>query len=128
MSRHPRAALAAAVVVAAFTHAPAAATERATLKVTARVVDRCTIEVPSRVPQRFWHDRRDQPWRFVRQDCRGGPPLRVHAEEVLGPRLRERLLAQARQHFLAQVRQDGGRVRETRHPDRDDLVLITITY
>jgi hypothetical protein len=127
MSRHALAALA-AVVVAAFTLAPAAASERATLKVTARVVERCTIEVPSRVPQRLWHDRQDQPWRFVRQQCGGGPPVRVHAEEVLGPRLRERFLAQAREHFLAEARADGGQVREAPHPTRDDLVLITITY
>ena len=80
------------------------------------------------MPQRFWHDRRDQPWRFVRQDCRGGPPFRVHAEEVLLPRLRERLLALAQQHFLAQARRDGGRVNRAPHPGRDDLVLITITY
>ena len=128
MSRHARAALAAAVVVAAFTLAPAAAAERATLKVTARVVDRCTIEVPARVPKPLWHDRRDEPWRFVRQQCRGGPPFRVHAEKVRGPRLRERFLAQARRHFLAQAREDGGRLHEARHPGRDDLVLLTITY
>jgi hypothetical protein len=120
MSRHARAALAAAVVVAAFTHAPAAAGERATLKVTARVVDRCTVEVPFQVPPGLWRSRRHQPWRLVRHDCRGGPPFRIDARSVLISHLRARLPAHSDP--------DGGRVHEVRHPTRDDVVLITITY
>ena len=124
MSRHVRAALAAAVVVAAFTLAPAAAGERATLKVTARVVDRCTVKVPFRVPPGLWRDRRHQPWRLVRHECEGGPPFRIDARSVLISHLRARLPVDLR----PDVRPDGGRVIEVRHPTRDDVVLITITY
>ena len=120
MLRHARAALAAAVVVAAFTLAPAMAGERATLKVTARVVDRCTVEVPPRIPPGLWRDRKHQLWRFVRHECRGGPPVRVEARRVLISHLRERL--------QAHLGPEGGRVHEVRHPTRDDVVLITITY
>jgi hypothetical protein len=120
MSRHARAALAAVMVVAAFTLAPATAAERATLKVTARVVDRCTIEVPSRVAPGLWQDRQHQPWRFLRHECHAKLPFWVDARRVLVEHLRER--------FLAQVRDDGGRVHEVRHPQRDDVVLITVTY
>jgi hypothetical protein len=119
MSRHARAALAAVMVVAAFTLAPAAAAERATLKVTARVVDRCTVEVPSLVAAGLWQDRQHQPWQLVRHECHA-MPFRIDARRVQGLRLPER--------FLAQVRDDGGRVHELRHPARDDVVLITITY
>ena len=120
MSRHARAALAAAVVVAAFTLAPAAAGERATLKVTARVVDRCTVAVPIQVPPGLWRDRQHQPWRFVRHECQGGPSFRVDARSVLISHLRERL--------QAHLGPEGDRVHEVRHPTRDDVVLITITY
>jgi hypothetical protein len=120
MLRDARAALAAVMVVAAFTLAPAAAGERATLKVTARVVDRCTVEVPSSVPPWLWRDRQHQPWRFVRHECQAKPPFWVHAKRVLGLHLRERLLAHARH--------GDGRLHEVRHPSRDDVVLITITY
>jgi hypothetical protein len=121
MSAHARAALAAAVVVAAFALAPAAAGERATLRVTARVVDRCTVTVPGHVPLRLWRDRRHQPWRFVRHDCRGRPPLRIDARALL-----EQLRDQLRDH-LDGLR-DRARVHKGRHPHRDDVVLITITY
>jgi hypothetical protein len=120
MSRHARAALAAAVVVAAFTLAPAAAGERATLKVTARVVDRCTVAVPIQVPPGLWRDRQHQPWRFVRHECQGRPWFRVDARSVLIEHVRERL--------QAHLGREGGRVHEVRHPTRDDVVLITITY
>ena len=128
MLRHARAALAAAVVVAAFTLAPAMAGERATLKVTARVVDRCTVEVPLRIPPGLWRDRKHQLWRFVRHECRGGPPVRVEARRVLISHLRERLLANAHRDRRPDVRADGGRVVEAQHPIRDNVVLITITY
>jgi len=128
MLRHARAALAAAVVVAAFTLAPAMAGERATLKVTARVVDRCTVEVPPRIPPGLWRDRKHQLWRFVRHECRGGPPVRVEARRVLISHLRERLLANAHRDRRPDVRADGGRVVEAQHPIRDNVVLITITY
>jgi hypothetical protein len=132
MLRHVRAALAAAVVVAAFTLAPAAAGERATLRVTARVVDRCTIDVPFQIPPGLWRDRKHQLWRLVRHECRSGPPIRVDARRVLISHLRERLLASAhrdrRPDMRSDVRQDGGRVVEVRHPIRDNVVLITITY
>jgi hypothetical protein len=124
MSRHARAALAAAVVVAAFTLQPAAAGERATLKVTARVVDRCTVEVPFQVPPGLWRDRRHQPWRLVRHECRGGPPFRIDARSVLLSHLRARLA----DHLRPNAHDDGGHVQEVRHPTRDDVVLITITY
>jgi hypothetical protein len=118
MSGHARAALAAALVVAAFTLAPpAAAGERATLKVTARVVDRCTITVPPWLPPGLWRDRRHQPWHFVRHECHGRPPFRIDVR-VLLEELRERLEG---------LRQRG-RVHKARHPSRDDVVLITITY
>jgi hypothetical protein len=120
MSCQARAVFAAAVVVAAFTLAPAAAGERATLKVTARVVDRCTVEVPFQLPPGLWRDRQHQPWRLVRHECRGGPPFRVDAVKVLLEQLRERL--------LAHLGPRGARVLEVRHPSRDDVVLITITY
>jgi hypothetical protein len=119
MSRHARAALAAAVVVAAFTLAPAAAAERATLKVTARVVDRCTIEVPVRVPPGLWRDG-EEPWHLVRHACKGASPLRVRAERLP--------LAHLHDAILAAVRQGAARVHEVRHPTRADVVLITITY
>jgi hypothetical protein len=120
MSRHAQAALAAAVVVAAFTLAPAAAGERATLKVTARVVDRCTVAVPFQIPPGLWRDRQHQPWRFVRHECQARPWFRVDARTVLVEHARERL----RSH----PGPDGGRVHEVRHPTRDDVVLITIIY
>jgi hypothetical protein len=120
MLRQARVALAAAVVVAAFTLAPAAAGERATLKVTARVVDRCTVEVPFQIPPGLWRDRQHQPWRFVRHKCHGGPPFWVDFRRTLIEHLRERL----RTHR----RYDGGRVHEVRHPTRADVVLITISY
>jgi hypothetical protein len=128
MLRQARAALAAAVVVAAFTLAPAAAGERATLKVTARVVDRCTIDVPFQIPPERWRDRKRQLWRLVRHECRSGPPIRVDARPVLISQLRERLLASAHRDRRSDVRADGGRVVEMRHPIRDNVVLITITY
>lgn len=132
MSRHARAALAAAAVVVAFTLAPATAGERATLKVTARVVDRCTVGVPFQLPPGLWRDRQQQPWHFVRHECQGGPPLRVDAVRVLVDQLRARLPAPARPGARPEVRpdlrDDGGRVHEVRHPTRDDVVLITITY
>jgi hypothetical protein len=120
MPRHARAAVAVAMAVAAFTLAPAAAAERATLKVTARVVDRCTVELPSRVSPGLWRDRQHQPWRFLRHECHGKTPFWIDARKVLIEQLRER--------FWAQVRHDGGRVHEVRHPQRDDVVLITVTY
>ena len=120
MSCQARAALAAAVVVAAFTLAPAAAAERATLKVTARVVDRCVFEVPPSVPPGLWRDRRHPPGRFVRHECQGRPWFRVDARSVLVEHMRERL--------QAHPGPDGGRVHEVRHPTRDDVVLITIIY
>ena len=120
MSCQARVALVAAAVAAAFTLAPASAAERATLKVTARVVDRCIVEVPFQIPPWLWRDRQHQPWRFVRHECQGGPPFRVDARHVLVEQLRERL--------HAHPRPDGGRVHEVRHPTRDDVVLITITY
>jgi hypothetical protein len=120
MSCQARAALAAAVVVAAFALQPAAAGQRATLKVTARVVDRCTVEVPFQVPPGLWRDRRHQPWRLVRHECQGGPPFRIDARSVLISLLRERL--------PLDVHRDGGRVLEVRHPTHDDVVLITVTY
>jgi hypothetical protein len=119
MLRHARAALA-AVAVAAFTLAPAVAGERATLKVTARVVDRCTVEVPSRVPPWVWRDRSDEPWRFVRHRCHGKPPFWVDARRVL--------LAYRRDRIREGSGDDGRRVHEMRHPTRDDVVLITISY
>ena len=120
MPRHARAALAVAMVVAAFTLTPAAAAERATLKVTARVVDRCTVAVPSRISPGLWHDRQHQPSRLLRHECHSDTSFWVDARQVLIEPLRER--------FWAQVRHDGGRVHEVRHPQRDDVVLITVTY
>lgn len=121
MSAHARAALAAAVVAAAFAFAPAAAGERATLRVTARVVERCTVTVPGHVPARLWRDRRHQPWRFVQHDCHRRPPLRIDARA---------LLDQLRDHLRDRLEDlhDRGRVDKRRHPNRDDVVLITITY
>jgi hypothetical protein len=120
MPRHARAALAVAMVVAAFTPTPAAAAERATLKVTARVVDGCTVEVPSRVPPVLWQDRQHEPWRFLRHACHGKRPFWIDARNVLIEQLRER--------SWAQVRHVGRRVHEVRHPQRADVVLITVTY
>ena len=128
MSRQARAVLAAAVIVAAFTLAPAMAGERATLKVTARVVDRCTVAVPPWIPPGLWRNREHQPWRFVRHECRGGPPVRVEARRVLISHLRERLLANAHRDRRPDVRADGSRVVEAQHPIRDNVVLITIAY
>lgn len=116
MSGHARAALAAALVVAAFTLAPAAAGERATLRVTARVVDRCTVTVPPWLPPGLWRDHRHQPWHFVRHDCHGGPPFRIDAKSLV-EQLRARVDLR-----------DRGRVDNGRHPSRHDVVLITITY
>jgi hypothetical protein len=115
MSAHARAALVAAVLVAAFALAPAAAGERATLKVTARVVDRCTVTVPVHVPAWLWRDHRHQPWRFVRHDCHGWPPFRIHARAFL-------------EHLRERVEDLRARVHRGRHPSRDDVVLITISY
>jgi hypothetical protein len=120
MPRHARAALAVAMVVAAFTLTPAAAAERATLKVTARVVDRCTVEVPSLISPGLWRDRQHQPWRFLRHECHSRSPFWVDARRVPSEQLRE--------HFWAQARHDGGRVHEGRHPQRGDVVVITVTY
>jgi hypothetical protein len=117
MSGHARAALAAALVVAASTLAPAAAGERATLTVTARVVDRCSFTVPGHVPWGLWRDRGHQPWRFVRHDCHGRPPFRIDARALV-EQLRARL----------EDLRDRGRVHKDRHPSRHDVVLITITY
>lgn len=130
MSRHFCAALAAAMLVAAAP-APAAAGERATLRVTARVVDRCTVEVPFRVPPWVWRDRRHQPWRFVHHDCRDKPW--IHAKEVLLERLRARFerfddWLDDRRAQQAQWHDHGARLREARHPSRRNVVLITITY
>jgi hypothetical protein len=127
MSRHARAALAAAVVVAAFALAPATAAERATLKVTARVVDRCTVEVPSKAPPGLGGDRK-QPWPLVRHECQGAAPLRVEAARVLVEQLRARLPGDGRPELLPGRGGDGGRVVEAQHPTRPDVVLITITY
>jgi hypothetical protein len=120
MLRHARAALAAAVVVATFALAPAMAGQRATLKVTARVENRCTVEVPPRVPPWVWRDWRHRPRHFVHHRCHGKAPFRVHAQNVLFERVRDR--------FWSPSRHDNRRVRESRHPSRHDVVLITITY
>jgi hypothetical protein len=119
MSRLARAALAAAVVAAAFTLAPAAAGERATLKVSARVVDRCTVAVPPQVPPWLWRDHAHQPWRFVRHECRGRPPFWIDARRILLEHLRDHRRA---------IRRHWAGVHKARHPTRDDVVLITITY
>ena len=120
MSCQARAALVAAAVAAAFTLAPAAAAERATLKVTARVVDHCIVEVPFQIPPWLWRDRQHQPWRFVRHDCQGKPPFWID--------VRRMLLDDLRGFLQAHLRREGARVLEVRHPTRDDVVLITITY
>jgi hypothetical protein len=120
MPRQLAAALGAVMVVAAFTLAPALAGERATLKVTARVVDRCTVEVPASIPPWLWRDRGHQPWRLVHQRCHGKPPFWVHAKKVLLEHLRD--------HSWPGRGRDHGRRHETRHPSRYDVVLITITY
>ncbi len=120
MLRHARAAFAAAVVVAAFTLAPAMAGQRATLKVTARVEDRCTVEVPPRVPPWVWRDWRDRPRHFVHHRCHGKPSFWVDARRVLFEQVRDR--------FRSPSRHDNPRVHEARHPTRHDVVLITITY
>jgi hypothetical protein len=120
MLRRLCAALGAAMLVATLALAPATAAERATLKVTALVVDRCTVEVPFWVPPGLWRDQQREPWRFVRHECRGKPPFWVHARKVWFEHLRDR--------YLAHASDRGGWRHEQRHPTRNDLVLITITY
>lgn len=120
MSRHLCAAMALAALAMAGTLAPALAGERATLRVTARVVDRCTFEVPSHIPPWLWRQREREAWRFVRQTCPGLPPFLVHAKKILLEQLRDR--------YLAHVSGRDARVHETRHPIRRDVVLITISY
>jgi hypothetical protein len=114
------AALGAVMLVATLALAPAAAAERATLKVTARVVERCTVGVPSWVPPGLWRARQRAPWRFVRHECGGKPPFWVHAEKVWFEWLRDRY----REHASDR----GGRRHEQPHPTRHDVVLITVTY
>jgi hypothetical protein len=128
MSRHARAALAAAVVVAAFALAPAQAGERATLKVSARVVDRCTIEVPRTLPPGPWHERAEEFWGLVRHECGGGRPIRVQIAKVLVDELLARVRADKGLRAFLEDQLDGARVDEARHPTRRDVMLITITY
>lgn len=119
MSRPVRAALVAAVAVATFALAPAATAERATLKVTAHVVDRCTVAVPPWIASSEWRKWRHRPVHFVRNSCGGRAPFWVdakkgwwhHAQDQHGP-----------------LRSPDGRQQRTRHPSRDDVVLVTITY
>jgi hypothetical protein len=120
MSRHLCAAMALAMLAMAATLAPALAGERATLRVTARVVDRCTFEVPAHVPPWLWRQDQREPWRFVRHKCHDRPRFWVHAKKILLEHLRDR--------YLAYVSGHGARVHEARHPIRRDVVLITITY
>ena len=120
MLRHLCAAMALAMLAMAVTLAPALAGERATLRVTARVVDRCTFEVPSHIPPGLWRLGEREPWRFVRHKCHGTPPFWVHAKKILLEHLRDR--------YLAYVSGHDARVHEARHPIRRDVVLITITY
>jgi hypothetical protein len=119
MSRHLCAAMAIAMLAVASPLAPALAGERATLRVTARVVDHCTFEVPSHVPPWLWRDGEGEPWRFVRQTCQGKPPFWLHAKKILLQDLRDR--------YAAYLAGRDARVREVRHPTRRDVVLITIT-
>lgn len=146
MSRQVWDALGAAMLVAAMLVVaglgPAAADERATLRVTARVVDRCTVEVPFSVPSWVWRDRQHQPWRFVRHVCRDKWPHWIQAKKVRLERLLERLrdrfddrvdrvddrMDRFEQRLRARWRDHDGRVREVRHPSRRDVVLITVTY
>jgi hypothetical protein len=132
MSRHLRAAMALAMLAMAGTLAPAMAGERATLRVTARVVDRCTFEVPSHIPPWLWRQGEREPWRFLRHKCHGRPPFWVHAKKILLERVFERLRDRLEDRFpdrlLARWQGDDARVREVRHPTRRDVVLITITY
>ena len=119
MLRPARAALVAAVVVATFALAPAATAERATLKVTAHVVDRCTVAVPPWIAWSEWRQWRDRPGHFVRHSCHGRAPFWVHAKKVW--------FRYARDHGHPSSPQAGS-LERTRHPSRDDVVLVTITY
>jgi hypothetical protein len=119
MLRPARAARVAAVVVATFALAPAATAERATLKVTAHVVNRCTVAVPPWIESSEWRQWRDQPGHFVRHSCRGRAPFWVHAQKV---RWRDAL------DHRGPSRLQAGRQQSARHPSRDDVVLVTITY
>jgi hypothetical protein len=128
MSRHLCAAMALAMLAVAATLAPATAGERATLRVTARVVDRCTFEVPSHIPPWLWRQGEREPRRFLRHKCHGKPPFWVHAKKILLERLRDRLEDRFSDHLLARWHGDDAQVHEVRHPRRRDVVLITITY
>ena len=119
MLRPARAALVAAVVVATFALAPAATAERATLKVTAHVVNRCTVAVPPWIASSEWRLWRHRPGHFVRHSCHGRPPFWVHVKKVWW---------RNPQDHRGPSRPQAGRQQRTRHPFRDDVVLVTITY
>jgi hypothetical protein len=123
MSRPVRAALVAVVAVATFALAPAATAERATLKVTAHVVDRCTVAVPLWIASSEWQRWRHRPGHFLSHSCRGRAPFWVHMKKVL--------LRYRHGDLHAHGHSSGpppGRQQRTPHPSRDDVVLVTITY
>lgn len=124
MLRPAGAALVAAVVVATFALAPAAIAERATLKVTARVVDSCTVAVPPWIAASEWRKWQDRPGHFIRHRCHSRAPFWVHVKKVL-------LQHHGDRHAYDHGHPSGpqaGREQRTRHPSRDDVVLVTITY
>jgi hypothetical protein len=116
MLRPARAGLVAAVVVATFALAPSAIAERATLRVTAHVVNRCTVAVPPWVVWSEWSRWKHRPGHFVSHSCRGGAPFWVRAEKVW--------FRHARDHQPAAPQAQ----QRARHPLRDDVILVTITY
>jgi hypothetical protein len=121
MLRLARTAIAAVLVAATSALVPAAAVaaERATLEVTAHVVNRCTVTVPPWVASSKWLQWRHEPRHFVRHECHGHPPFWLQAARVW--------FRQAGDQGRAPRRQDASR-RYDRHPSRKDVILITITY
>jgi len=121
MLRPARAALAAVLITATSALVPAAASaaERATLEVTARVVNRCTVTVPPWVASSKWRRWRHDPRHFVRHKCRGRGPFWIQAARAW--------FRQVHEHGPAPRHQDASR-RYDRHPSRKDVILITVTY
>ncbi|MEM7024813.1 MAG: hypothetical protein AAF637_19875 [Pseudomonadota bacterium] len=115
MSRLLRAALVAAMVAATFALAPPAIAEKGTLKVTARVVNRCTVAVPPRVAASHWRQWRHAPRRFVRHKCQRHVPYWFRA-------------AKAWYRYRDDRGHRRGRVHHAPHSSRDGVILVTITY
>lgn len=90
---------------------PAVAGPRATLEVSARVVDRCAVTVPRHVHHRAWRHLRRHLRQLLTHKCSVDRPFHVRAERGLAAHLH-----QVVKHVWSRKNADSG------------VVVVTVTY